>query len=121
MPYAIGNIIYGVPGNDDLIKIFNQSIPDIDDLFLDSKFEKCGIEFLYQGVAPWFFGIRLGQIDEIDNVNIKDLIENVLHLNQTFEIPENIKSQYQEKLLKLPDNLQKILPSPELLIVWSSS
>jgi hypothetical protein len=109
MSYAIGTIIYGVriPSEGNLAKEIRASLGE-DALYNN---EEMGFFTCYEGTNPGWFGVRLGEIDETEDVDLRNLPQP----------SEETHEKYYALVEKLPEQLRMQFAIPQWMIVWESS
>lgn len=117
MTYAIATIIYGIPLNDDVHNIiFNwlqQTGEDegIDE-FVDEHFTT--LYTAYGGPAG-YCGVEIFEFSEGDDIDISLLKDKLVTPSS------EIISKAEKEILKISKELLKLLPKPDLYLVWNSS
>lgn len=147
MTYAIGYIIYGLdatlredpftqafiqdvrtnPRNyADIFNLTEEEMLDPDTFYIDDVEDSDLAEVFTEAMDLWTtyrgddpvpvaFGVELGQFDETESLTLAELNDRA-QLNH-----QQARAEYQHKLQQLPESLQKLLPKPQIIIVWGSS
>lgn len=120
MSYAICSLVYGVVGTDELTKLIEEEFGE--DGWQDV--ERLGVESLYEGNAPWWFGVHIDEMDETEDVDVSDFVYKNTDYNMHYskvEAQTSHRMKYTEMLSKLPVKLLEALPAPKLTFVWRRS
>lgn len=119
--YSIGNVIYGVPWNDELYAKVEEALQQNEDLaeeYSVKDIETMGIETSYHGSSPrqiGWIGKMYEEIDECSDVSLTELMANLEAKRSQFE------KDYESCLANVPEFLKELLGKPDLYIVWSTS
>ena len=113
MSYAIANIIYGVPADEDVQEAID-GLP-ADEEGYGTEMEDLGFEAMYSGSAshrPGFCGVRLDTFDECGDFALSTLV-----LAPTDEQ----RAQAEAKVAALPEAVRKACQPIDVYVVWSTS
>lgn len=139
MAYTIGYLIYGIDAtNTDspfwtaFLAAVNKNPEEFSylDLKTDVKLDETELKEIFEEIltdvfnlwttyrgrnpVPMAFGIKIGSFDETKNIKYSEFQKQTL-------ITHKHQNDYQTLLRSLPVSLQKLLPQPELMIMWGSS
>lgn len=107
--YTIGNIIFGIPIDDELYsKIESELGEEWEEEFINTE----GYLSWYSGAGlrPCAIGIELDSIDECEDVNLTNIV------NRFQDWTFSVKFKVPEKLKKFVEGIK-----PDFWIVWSTS
>lgn len=116
MSYAIANVIYGVPLNEEANDLINKWEQDeTNDNWFEDNDGTCGFTMLYTGSADYagYCGVSLMEFDECEDFRPI----SSLNVQPTEKQIEEVKA----KVAKLHPELKAVLPEIGTYLVWSTS
>lgn len=126
MSYAIASVVYGVSGSLELQELIEEELLNVfvirDAEAHADAWDGLGFEHLYEGVSPWWFGVKIAELDETQDVDLANFISHNMFCTSGGIFPkEDVILKYNKMLEDLPSSIVKLLPPPKLSILWSSS
>lgn len=109
MSYAVANVIYGVPADEDV----REAVNNLEDGCLE--LENIGFEVMYSGSTPHmpgFCGVRLDSFDECGDFALRTL---------TLVPTDEQRAEAEAKVAALPEAVRKSCQPVDVYVVWSSS
>lgn len=109
MSYAVANVIYGVPADEDV----HEAVRKLEDDY--PELESLGFEVMYSGSAshmPAFCGVRLDSFDECGDLALRTL---------TLVPTDEQRAEAEAKVAALPEAVRQACQPIDVYVVWSSS